>query len=118
MPAGASAGACGPEIFRLAVEVCPSGLIVVGGDGTIKLVNGEIERLFGYGRDELIGKTIDILLPEKLRGRHAAERASYAKQSGARHLGTGREFNGWRKDGSDFRSRSASIRSASATSSW
>ena len=102
MPAGASAGALGPEIFRLAVEVCPSGLIVVGSGGAIILVNREIERLFGYDRDELIGQTIDILLPEKLRGRHAAERAGYAERPGSRHFGTGRDFTGRRKDGSEF----------------
>ena len=42
-----------PEIFRLAVEASPSGMVLVDGGGAIVMVNGEIERLFGYGRDEL-----------------------------------------------------------------
>lgn len=77
-------------------------MIVVGSGGAIILVNREIERLFGYDRGKLIGKTIDILLPEKLRGRHAAERAGYSERPGNRHFGTGRDFNGRRKDGSEF----------------
>jgi PAS domain S-box-containing protein len=102
MPADARAAALGPEIFRLAVEACPSGLIVVDGGGMIILLNVEIERLFGYDRGELIGKTIDILLPEKLRGRHAGQRAVYAERPDNRHFGTGRDFNGRHKDGGEF----------------
>jgi PAS domain S-box-containing protein len=98
----AHAAALGPEIFRLAVEVCPSGLIVVAEDGTIKLVNGEIERLFGYWRNELLGKSIDILLPERSRGKHAAQRAGFETRPAPRHFGTGRDFNGRRKDGGEF----------------
>lgn len=101
-PADASTGAFGTEIFRLAVEVCPNGLIIVAGDGTISLVNGEIERLFGYSRNELLGKSIDTLLPERLRGQHAAQRAGFETRPAARHFGTGRDFNGRRKDGGEF----------------
>jgi PAS domain S-box-containing protein len=66
------------------------------------MVNGEVERLFGYARDELLGRSIEILLPEQSRGRHAQQRASFAAQPAARHLGTGRDFSGRRKDGSEF----------------
>jgi PAS domain S-box-containing protein len=104
MPLGAPkiAGALGPEIFRLAVEVCPSGMIVVGGDGAIRLVNGEVERLFGYQRDELLGQSIEILLPERSRGAHIKRRRTFARHPETRHFGTGREFSGRRKDGSEF----------------
>lgn len=104
MPLGApkNVGALGPEIFRLAVEVCPSGMVVVGGDGAIRLVNGEVERLFGYQRHELLGQSIEILLPERSRGTHVKSRRVFAKHPETRHLGTGREFNGRRKDGSEF----------------
>jgi PAS domain S-box-containing protein len=104
MPFGApgDAGTLGPEIFRLAVEVCPSGMIVVSGDGTIRLVNGEVERLFGYRRDELLGQSIEILLPERSRNTHAKLRRGFAKHPETRHFGTGREFNGRHKDGSEF----------------
>ena len=51
------------RIFRLAVEAAPSGMIVVDGADIIALVNGEIERQFGYSRTELIGQSVDILIP-------------------------------------------------------
>jgi PAS domain S-box-containing protein len=102
MPADANVRRLGPEIFRLAVEVCPSGMIVVGGNGVIRLVNGEIERLFGYQRDELLGRSIEILLPERWRDTHAEHRRDFAKHPETRHFGTGREFNGRHKDGSEF----------------
>ncbi|MEJ2377924.1 MAG: PAS domain-containing sensor histidine kinase [Pseudolabrys sp.] len=92
----------GPEIFRLAVEVCPSGMVIVGADGAILTVNAEIERLFGYSRDELFGRPIEILLPEHARGKHVAQRAGFARVPSARYLGTGRDFSGRRKDGSEF----------------
>lgn len=64
-----------PEIFRLAVEASPSGMIAVNGDGTIIMINGEIERLFGYARDELLGRPVDILLPDEVRAEHAIQRS-------------------------------------------
>lgn len=104
MPTGAAANIrpLGSEIFRLAVEVCPSGMMVVDGDGAILLVNGEVERLFGYRRDELLGRSIDVLLPERLRAKHAHQRNGFSRQPEARHFGTGRDFNGRRKDGGEF----------------
>ena len=91
-----------PEIFRLAVEASPSGMVLVDGGGAIVMVNGEIERLFGYGRDELRGQPVEILLPDKLRGRHVRQRAGFVKHPEVRHLGTGREFLGRHKDGSEI----------------
>jgi PAS domain S-box-containing protein len=95
-------GALDPAVLRLAVEVCPCGMIVVGSDGAIKTVNGEIERLFGYTRDELLGKQIEILLPQESRDRHVAHRSDFVLRPGARHFGSGRDFNGRRKDGSEI----------------
>jgi PAS domain S-box-containing protein len=97
-----NAGAMAPDVFRLAVEVCPSGMIVVDGLGAIAMVNGEAERMFGYAREELLGRPIEILLPEHSRGKHVAQRSAFAGRPTARHLGTGRDFNGRRKDGSEF----------------
>ena len=94
--------ALGPEIFRLAVEVCPSSLIVVSEDGAIRLVNGETERLFGYSRDELLGRPVEMLIPENARGKHALNRSGFAKHPRTRHFGEARDFSGRRKDGSEF----------------
>jgi len=99
MPVDASST---PEIFRLAVEASPSGLVVVNGAGDIVIVNGEIERLFGYRREELIGQTVEILLPDQLREKHAGQRNGFMQQPRARRLGTGRDFLGRHKDGSEF----------------
>jgi PAS domain S-box-containing protein len=100
--AAADGSALAPEIFRLAVEASPSGMVVVNGGGAIVMINGEVERLFGYRREELLGRPVEILLPDKLRGRHASQRSGFMLHPAARHLGTGREFLGRRKDGGEF----------------
>ena len=92
----------GSEIFRLAVEACPSGIIVVSDGGAIVMVNGEIERLFGYRREELLGRSVEILLPEKLRDQHAKQRAGFMHYPDARHFGMRHDFFGRRKDGGDI----------------
>ncbi len=106
MPAGAAETfrTLEPEFFRLAVDACPNGIVIVDcdGDGSIVLVNGEVERLFGYGCGELLGRSIEILLPEKLRSKHAGLRHAFSLHPESRHYATGREFNGRRKDGSQF----------------
>jgi PAS domain S-box-containing protein len=94
--------ALAPEIFRLAVEASPSGMVVVNGDGAIVMINGEVERLFGYAREELLGRPVEILLPDKLRGAHVSQRGGFMMRPEARNFGTGRDFLGRRKDGSEF----------------
>ena len=79
-----------PEVCRLACDACPSGMFIVDRAGLIRQVNGETERLFGYARGELLGRSIDLLLPECLREKHARHRAGYAMRPAARHFGTGR----------------------------
>jgi PAS domain-containing protein len=59
------------EMFRLAVEACPSGMIMTDRDGKVVMANTEIERQFGYTREELVGQSIDMLVPEQLRAAHA-----------------------------------------------
>jgi PAS domain S-box-containing protein len=94
--------ALGSEIFRLAVEACPSGMIVVSGGGAIVMINGEVERLFGYRREELLGRPVEILLPESLRGKHTKQRGVFMQHPDARHLGMRRDFVGRRKDSSEI----------------
>lgn len=90
------------KMFQLAVEACPSGMFVVDSAGKIVLVNGEIERLFEYSRDELIGQSVDILVPARLREQHAALRGKFAAQPETYQLGSGRDLLGRRKSGSEF----------------
>jgi PAS domain S-box-containing protein len=90
------------EKFRLAVESCPSGMVMIDGAGKIVMVNGEIERLFDYTRVELIGQPIDILVPASLRPEHVRHRDCFARNPEARRMGSGRDLFGRRKDGSEF----------------
>jgi len=90
------------EEFRLAVEASPSGILLVDKKGHIVLVNSQIEKLFGYGRDELIGHSVEILIPPRFAGQHPEHRAKFFAAPTARAMGAGRELFGRRKDGSEF----------------
>ncbi len=87
--------------FRLVVEASPSSIIVVDGQGVIALVNSETEKLFGYTRDELIGRSVDMLVPERYRDKHSTYRAAFVQQPQSRPMGAGRDLYGRRKDGSE-----------------
>jgi PAS domain S-box-containing protein len=90
------------EMFRLAVEACPSGMLITDRSGVIVLLNTEIERLFGYRRDELIGQSVDILVPAALREQHVRRRAGFVLNPETRRMGAGRDLFALRKDGSEF----------------
>jgi PAS domain S-box-containing protein len=91
----------GADLFALAVDLCPAGMLATDAQGTILLVNREIERLFGYRREELLGQSIDILVPPRFRGVHPGFRARYMSDSKTRPMGAGRDLYGVRKDGSE-----------------
>jgi PAS domain S-box-containing protein len=90
------------EQFRLVVESAPNGIIMVGDTGTIALVNAELERQFGYSRSELLGQSIEVLLPESVRTTHAVWRSEFFASPETRPMGAGRELHGLRKDGTTF----------------
>lgn len=93
----------GEEIrLRAAVESSPNGLLMVDTSGTIKLVNREIERLFGYDRSELLGQPMEKLVPERYRRHHPGFRAGFAHSPQARAMGAGRDLYAVRSDGSEF----------------
>ncbi|MEX2048382.1 MAG: PAS domain S-box protein [Gemmatimonadota bacterium] len=89
------------ERFRLAVESSPSGMVMVDGTGTIVMVNREIERMFGYARDTLLGASIDLLVPERFHGTHGTVRGDFMKDPTTRSMGAGRDLHGRRQDGSE-----------------
>jgi PAS domain S-box-containing protein len=89
------------ELFRVAFESSPSGMVVVDASGTIVLANGELERIFGYPRAALIGQSIEMLVPPDIRAAHAQQRASEPGHSISRALGSGRDLRGRRSDGTE-----------------
>ena len=90
------------EVFRALAESAPDGIVLVNQEGRIVLVNLQTEKLFGYRREELLDKPIEILVPERLRGRHRGHRAGYMRQPQLRPMGAGLELHGLRRDGTEF----------------
>jgi PAS domain S-box-containing protein len=88
--------------FRDLLESAPDAVLVTDALGTIQLVNAQAELLFGYRREDLIGQKIEMLVPERYRGRHIGHRGGYVGQARTRPMGAGLELYGLRKDGSEF----------------
>ena len=90
------------ERLRLIIEASPNGMIMVGREGKITLVNSQIEKLFGYTREELLGQTIEMLVPERFRSKHPGYRDSFFADPKARAMGAGRDLFGLKKDGTEL----------------
>src|SRR6266700_6765332 len=88
--------------FRSLFEFSPDAIVVTDREGKITEVNTQVEKFFGYPRSELLGQTIEILIPERFRATHPKRRADYAAHSRARTMGAGLDLYGRRKDGSEF----------------
>jgi protein-histidine pros-kinase len=88
--------------FRGLLEAAPDAMVIVDRDGRIVLVNSQTERLFGYARDELLGRPVETLVPERFHGVHPQHRMEYAKEPHPRPMGGGLQLAGRRKDGSEF----------------
>lgn len=88
--------------LRLVIEGAPNGIVMVDADGAVVLVNKAAEALFGYAREELVGRPIELLVPERSRRAHPAHRWAYSKAPEARPMGRGRDLLARRKDGSTF----------------
>ena len=88
--------------FRTLLESAPDAMVIVDASGKITLVNAQTEKLFGYKREELLGKTVENLMPERFRGNHLGHREQYAKAPRLRMMGSGMELFGRHKDGTEF----------------
>ncbi len=88
--------------FRQVVESAPNAMVLVTSTGLIKMVNAQTERIFGYSRDELLGKPVEKLMPERYRSNHQGLRMSFFAGLLSRPMGAGRDLLGLRKDGSEF----------------
>jgi len=88
--------------FRGLLESAPDGIVVVDDHGSIVIVNSQTERMFGYTRGELLGKSIEILVPAPFRERHSADRDAYFSDPRTRPMGAGRSLTGLKRDGAEF----------------
>lgn len=90
------------DLFRLAVEASPAAMIVTDADGLICFANAETERMFGYCSKELVGKSIDVLVPPALRGPHKFLRQDFFANPSKRGMGVGRDLKAVRRDATEF----------------
>ena len=90
------------EMLRGLFEFAPDTVLVAGKDGRIVRVNAQVEEMFGYTREELAGKPIEELVPERFRSGHTKYRSDYLIEPHARPMGAGLELYGRRKDGTEF----------------
>lgn len=88
--------------FQTLLESAPDAMVIVDDEGKIAIVNGQTESMFGYKREELLGREIEMLLPDRLHKGHVAHRKTYAADSKTRPMGTRLDLLGRRKDGSEF----------------
>lgn len=95
---GPSAG----DFFRTILESAPDAMILADESGRIAVVNGQAELMFGYDRAELVGKPVEMLLPDSLHEQHRQHRANYARDPSVRVMGAGLTLTARRKDGTVF----------------
>jgi PAS domain S-box-containing protein len=92
----------GEPTYRALVEAAPDAILAIDPAGVIVLVNVPAERLFGYARDELLGRQVEVLVPHGVRVLHEAHRTRYFAEPTARPMGAGMQLSARRRDGTEF----------------
>lgn len=90
------------EMTRGLLEAVPEAVILLNGQGKIILANTQTEVIFGYKKEEILFKEVEILIPAKFRNQHLAERNEYLKHPWHRPMNSGIELSGRRSDGTEF----------------
>ncbi|MGH7440540.1 MAG: PAS domain S-box protein [Polyangiaceae bacterium] len=90
------------ERFRGLLESAPDAMLIVARDGRITLINAQAEKLFGYGRHDLLGMRIEQLIPERFRQKHPGHRDGYFASPNPRAMGAGLDLYAVRRDGTEF----------------
>ena len=90
------------ELVRSVLDSLPDAMVIIDSTGTIRFANHQVSELFGFAMSEVVGSKVEILLPERFRGRHVGHRDGYTKTIRERPMGAGLELFGMRKDGAEF----------------
>lgn len=90
------------ERFRLLIESSPASILMVDQAGKIRFLNSQAEKCFGYDSTEIIGREIEILVPERFRKKHSEYFKAFLSSPATRPMGEGRDLYGIRKDGTEF----------------
>src|SRR5882757_9110053 len=90
------------ELFRQLLESAPDAIVGIGRDGRIAFVNAQTEKLFAYTREQLIGESVEKLVPARYHGAHSGHRTGYFHDPRTRPMGAGLDLYGLRSDGSEF----------------
>jgi PAS domain S-box-containing protein len=91
-----------PELARSALDAAPDAMIIIDSDGIVRFANRQVSAVFGHSREEIIGQSVEQLMPERFRARHVGHRRSYVESLRVRPMGAGLELFGRRRDGSEF----------------
>jgi PAS domain S-box-containing protein len=91
-----------PELARSVLDAAPDAMIVIDAGGVIRYANKQVSALFGYSHDDIIGKEVEQLMPERYRTRHLGHRDDYIRNVRVRPMGQGLELFGLRRDGTEF----------------
>jgi len=91
-----------PDLARSALDAAPDAMIIIDAAGVILFTNQQVSALFGYAHDEIIGRSVEILMPERFRSRHIAHREDYAGNVRVRPMGAGLDLFGRRRNGTEF----------------
>src|SRR5208337_4224583 len=100
--AGSSMHTAPPDLARSALDAAPDALIIIDTAGVILFTNRQVCALFGYTRDETIGQSVEMLMPERFRGRHIAHREDYAGNVRVRPMGANLDLFARRRNGTEF----------------
>ncbi len=95
-----------PDLARSALDAAPDAMIIIDAAGVILFTNRQVSALFGYPHDEVIGQSVEMLMPERFHGRHIAHRESYAGNVRVRPMGVNLDLFGRRRNGMSFPWRS------------
>ena len=90
------------ELVRSVLDSAPDAMIVIDSGGNILFANTQVTALFGFAIDEVVGKPVEVLMPQRFRTRHTGHRANYGQNVRVRPMGMGLDLYGVRKDGSEF----------------